>query len=148
MEIKFRGKIKYNGNHRFSGDWVYGYYLYDQNTEIHYIKENDDVDGLGTSFEVIPESVGQFTGLKDSYDVDVYLGDVLDLHQTVNGINLFSVFYDESKARFSIRYYTNRMKVRDYEYSVSGFFKRCEISDEVDYEVIGNIIDNKELLDA
>ncbi len=142
MEIKFRGKIKYNGNHRFSGDWVYGYYLYDQNTEIHYIKENDDVDGLGTSFEVIPESVGQFTGLKDINKVDIYLGDIVKgfLEQiavikfggySVNGSDFYSNYTD---AGFYMEY------IKDEETS------NIEV-DTYNIEVIGNTTDNPELLE-
>jgi len=62
-EIKFRGKREDNG------EWVYGYY----------IKENG-VCGIMTESkarnfliwnEVIPESVGQYTGLKELYGGDI-----------------------------------------------------------------------------
>ena len=90
-EIKFRGKIKYNGNHRFSGEWVYGYYWYSEIEEKHYIKESEDIDGLGTfehtDFEVDPETVGQFTGLKDSTIWSDLTKEEKDNWQENNGIN-------------------------------------------------------------
>ena len=142
MEIKFRGKIKYNGNHRFSGDWVYGYYLYDQNTEIHYIKESDDVDGLGTyihdSFEVIPESVGQFTGLKDKNDVEIYHKDIVNAREQgkVSKIKHMQevIFY---YGCFMLAMLPNKIRLRN----ISATFM------ENDVEVIGNTTDNPELFE-
>lgn len=91
----------------------------------------------------------QFTGLHDRNGKEIYSGDILDLHSTVNGVNLFEVYYNEQQARFSIKYYTSRMPKRslEYEYSVSSFFKPCEFSGEVDFEVVGNIYQNSELLE-
>lgn len=90
----------------------------------------------------------QSIGKEDKNGVMIFGGDVLDLHQTVNGVSLFSVFYDHEKVRFSIKYHTDRMnhRSRDYEYSVTEFFQSSDLLDDVDYEVIGNIYQNPELL--
>ena len=71
--IKFRG-LRTDGK-----GWVYGYYLTQNgigvdgssDVDIHFI-----LDSFGTQI-IIPETVGQFTGLTDKNGVDIYDGDKL-----------------------------------------------------------------------
>ena len=123
-EILFRGKREVNG------EWVYGAY-------VHYddIKDNhkDDCDYIvgthtGTNFpfcKVIPETVGQYTGLTDKNGTKIFEGDI------VKGTFLgFPVpFYDYT---FSISW---QKDVTGYK---ANYFENVE--------VIGNIYDNHELL--
>ena len=76
-EIKFRGKDKTM--------WHFGFLDYrDTSIQIHVVEdipptmESPCGDLYSEYFTVIPETVGQFTGLQDSKGVDIYEGDLVN----------------------------------------------------------------------
>lgn len=115
-EILFRAKMKYNGQ------WVQGYYF--QSWEDAYILWGM-TNGAPNMTPVIPETVGQYTGLKDKNGKMVFEGDVL--MALYGEKNIGKVYMDEAC-----------------------WFGAC---DYLDYavthgvEIIGNIHDNPELLE-
>jgi uncharacterized phage protein (TIGR01671 family) len=117
-EILFRGK------HQQNNEWVYGFYYLDcphKNPRI--------IDGDRTVY-VIPETVGQYTGVKDKNGVKIFEGDIVE----------WVWFECEGK------------RVEDVVFALGGFFL-CNDSDSIGHyrdslRVIGNIHDSPELLNA
>ena len=122
--IKFRGKRLDNS------EWVYGDLL--RMHGVPYIYPDPAPDGWN-DYEVIPDTVGQFTGLLDKNGKEIYEGDI--------------VANDFGNA------YIVNMTV---EWCTDGFWALHEIDGDdtmhfvADYlkeiEIIGNIHDNPELL--
>jgi hypothetical protein len=102
-------KIEFRGRCARSNDWVRGdlihgvgwksgyVYILPQSENLAYIKHCDPLDGV----QVHPESVGQFTGMLDMNGVDVYEGDIVNLHNETFGYVTYSS--EDDKINFEVR---------------------------------------------
>jgi len=143
IEVKFRGKIKYNGNYLFSGDWAFGSLILKSKGAFIYVIEKDNFDNIIREYEVevIPESVEQFTGLKDKNEVEIFEKQIFKfkfLKELHNPIELTGYFTFGEDLSFEI----DVLKNKEYiclKYISNGVFYDFELTGE-------NAFDNPELL--
>ena len=125
-EILFRGKRADNG------EWVYGN-LIDSDSIVGKIVDFDGEYFIPEFwYKVDPETVGQFTGITDKNGTKIFDGDIVR-------------FYDDSEDEL-----TNGVVVFNADFcsfcvSINGH-EDVMLMAHWQYEVIGNIYDNKELL--
>lgn len=115
-EILFRGKVKYNGNHYFSGEWVKGFYLENEQGESFILDTEEDQFGNARfkKVQVIPETVGQYIELNAIDNSSVFDGDLLRFPaesdwEKKNFISYEIFFHDNDCANRHIGWQMDRM---------------------------------------
>ena len=128
-ENKFRGLRVANN------EWVYGSLIQKEGYSaiVIFDKGHDAVYNAYLELQVIPESVGQFTGIIDKDDVDIYEGDkcIRDGDKDV-----YIVSWNQQQAQYWLMPLNN--SVFDFPRQLSnGYLKLIKI------KVVGNIHENK-----
>ena len=135
-EIKFRGKIIGK-----ESDWWYGFY-FKRNTKYYILDPARDC--FRDVLEVFPETVGQFIGLCDEKDKEVYEGDIIQ-QVNFNGEQYTAVYEVVYCAdAFCLKMIKGNEKAMEIKGLHSfGHIENNKLRKGV---VIGNIHDNPELL--
>ena len=136
-EILFRGKRADNG------EWILGGYAKCNNR--HYILPDIDLirgEWVFKNIEVIPETVGQFTGLTDKNGKKIFEGDIVKTWQNNIGKIEFGQYWDEEIEGDFYRYAW--IGKDEYGESITLSLDKCWN----EHEVIGTIYDNPELLEV
>ncbi len=134
----FRGKRVGNG------EWVEGYYVC-LNVDRHFIYTGYAETDCGTYYpdchEVIPETVGQCTGLKDKNGKLIFEGDIAKFKRFGNS-RIGKILFNHKTAGFEFWW---NVAVGAYGEKAT-HNANLSVCDEI--EVIGNIHDNPELLEV
>jgi uncharacterized phage protein (TIGR01671 family) len=156
-------EIEFRGQEIDSGKWLFGSLAHYKDDDSYYINYTDEYgDDIGTM--VVPETVGQFTGYITKDNVKVYEGDIVEFETNVNCItseikpywkdcyekqceigggtwwvrkDQAIVQWDRVNGMWALKVYNNgryKRKSKLFTYRASG------------YVVVGNIFDNKELI--
>ena len=121
-EILFRGK------RLDDGEWVYGSYVEQYGATEIYLPDGVDRECGFDHYHILPESLGQYTGLNDKNGTKIFEGDVVKYHY-LDGFSVREVIFDQCTAEFRLRDIYGCHKIY--------FPLLCE--------VLGNVHDNPEL---
>jgi uncharacterized phage protein (TIGR01671 family) len=132
-EILFRGKLKCDG------EWVEGYYLKKEENKHYMVDKQEPFYSTPYFYEVIPETVGQYTGLTDKNGKKIFEGDIIrELDGSMDDIPRL-VRWDEVYMEFKCPLTRNHWAYGNNDCSF--WLMQSE-----NIEIIGNIHDNPELL--
>lgn len=137
-EIKFRAKRVDNN------EWIYGYFGIDHNDKSYIFLVEDVGMSIGKSlvqYEVVPETVGQFTGLTDKNGLDIYEGDIIRTERNTAVVSF-------GNKEYIIKIYDKSDMIEINGWLVTNKNGHSETLDSsfCEGEVIGNIHSNPELI--
>ena len=125
MEWKFRG---FDAMGRKG--WVYGDLVHNKKTTVTGLEDRVMVGG----YEVVPESVGLCSGLKDKNGKDIYEGDI--------------VLWSKDSKKYVVMFRSGMLyaSVEEFNEGVYGGFPLWMLCiEEQNCEIVGNMFENKNL---
>ena len=141
-----KSRFLFRGKRLDNKEWVVGHYTQDGVGRHRITRILKEYPWIAYN-EVDPNTIGQYTGLKNKNSELIFEGDILRWKFTSFGDNVElskklcegvgEVFFNNSKARFSVR-----GKQEERENMLTEFNTRNDV------EIIGNIHDNPELLEV
>lgn len=137
-QIIFRGKC--TPESKYAGEWVYGGCVQCDNGETLIVSASSG--NCTFTYHVVPESIGQYTGLSDVNGNDIYEGDIVKMTTAAFGDEIFRIGYENSH----IGAFCLCSDEQEDTSRFVGIFGRNYGYEPFYCEVIGNVYDNPELL--
>ena len=134
----------YQAKRKDTQGWIRGYYYSDGDR--HYIMKGDPL----RFFEIIPKTVGQYTGLQDKNGKKIFEGDIVRLHYFFEAIDggTLGVYESENEVTACIKIDKYGVWFQAIGVKLDGYLCDYIEEPEEELEVIGNIHDNPELLEG
>lgn len=123
-------KIQFRGKNKYRKEWLYG-------SLSQYGDGSYGINGV----PVEADTVGQFTGLCDKNGKEIFEGDIVRYQDTMGYSFIGLIGFDEGRFGFVNRRGIGTLD-KDGVYA-DGY---CSVPYTIEYEVLGNIHDNPELL--
>lgn len=131
-------KILFRGKRADNGKWVQGS-LFSEGTRFEIVRGTCNTVGI-EGVEVVPETMGQYTGLTDKNGTKIFEGDILKDISDVGNDQLYEVYYNEDLCAFMLDDQYWITPTRDW------LSKDDKNPTTMMLQIIGNIHDNPELL--
>jgi uncharacterized phage protein (TIGR01671 family) len=137
-------EIKFRGLEIMTGDWVYGSHVRTGVGRNYILPQNLIAIDI-PQYHVDGDTVGQYTGLSDKNDKEIYEGDIIQTSLSKQEKFAYECYYHEEEGSFFFAPFMIGDKTAPL-IGIEEFSQRWE--EVADCENIGNIHDNPELLEV
>lgn len=137
-------EIKYRGREIHNGAWVYGYLIGSDVIVGKIVEWEDDYFCTEWWLKVDPDTVGQYTGLKDVEENEIYDGHLC----TDDGVSVLQVLWSDSHHQWGVKVITGSGTLSIGLTFPLWHWDNCKQNGYRQLKIIGDIYRNPELIEV